>query len=65
MSWFLLYAASAQIKPRERFWCACVKVMSAFDAVDGSSTRHMSATDVGAVKAPTIRRSQSCKRLPQ
>ena len=27
--------------------------MSACDAVDGSSTRHMSATDVGAVKAPT------------
>jgi hypothetical protein len=28
------------------------------DAVDGSSTRHVSAIDVGAVKAPTIRRSQ-------
>jgi transposase len=28
--------------------------MSAFDAVDGSSTRHGSAIDVGAVKAPTI-----------
>ena len=37
--------------------------MSVSDAVDGSSTRHVSAMDVGAVKAPTIRRSQSCKRL--
>ena len=34
-----------------------VTPMSAFDAVDGSSTRHVSATEVGAVKAPTIRRS--------
>jgi hypothetical protein len=25
--------------------------------VDGSSTRHVSAMNVGAVKAPTIRRS--------
>jgi transposase len=31
---------------------------TAIDAVDGSSTRHVSAMDVGAVKAPTIRRSQ-------
>jgi hypothetical protein len=31
--------------------------MSADDAVDGSSTRRASAMDVGAVKAPTIRRS--------
>jgi transposase len=31
--------------------------ISAFDAVDGSSTRHLSAENVGAVKAPTIRRS--------
>jgi hypothetical protein len=31
--------------------------MSAPDAVDGSSTRHVSAEDVGAVKAPAIRRS--------
>ena len=30
---------------------------SEFDAVDGSSTRHVSAEDVGAVKAPAIRRS--------
>ena len=30
--------------------------------MDGSSTRHVSAMDVGAVKAPTIWRSQSCKR---
>jgi hypothetical protein len=26
--------------------------------VDGSSTRHVSAMDVGAAKAPTIRRTQ-------
>jgi hypothetical protein len=32
--------------------------MSGVDAVDGSSTRHVNAMDVGAVKAPTIRRSQ-------
>ena len=38
---------------------------SAFDAVDGSSTRHVSAMDVGAVKAPTIRRSDPCKRSRQ
>ena len=31
--------------------------MSAVDAVDGSSTRHVSAMDVGAVKAPMIQRS--------
>jgi hypothetical protein len=31
--------------------------MSESDAVDGSSTRHRSAMDVGADKAPTIRRS--------
>src|SRR5271156_539443 len=34
------------------------QAMSPIDAVDGSSTRHVSAMDVGAVKAPTIRRSQ-------
>ena len=39
--------------------------MSAFDAVDGSSTRHVSAMDVGADKAPTIRRSYPCKRSRQ
>jgi hypothetical protein len=31
--------------------------MSDVDAVDGSSTRHVSAMDVGAAEAPTIRRS--------
>jgi hypothetical protein len=31
--------------------------MTAFDAVDGSSTRRASAMDGGAVKAPTIRRA--------
>jgi Transposase len=35
--------------------------MSVLDALDGLH-RHMSAIDVGAVSAPTIRRSQSCKR---
>ncbi|MGA8321385.1 MAG: hypothetical protein WB774_11345, partial [Xanthobacteraceae bacterium] len=35
------------------------------DAVDGSSTRRASAMDVGAVKAPTIRRSYLCKRSRQ
>ena len=35
--------------------------MSPTDAVDGSSTRHVSAMEVGAVKAPTIRRSYPCK----
>jgi hypothetical protein len=35
---------------------------SDFDAVDRSSTRHVSAKDVGAVKAPTIRRSYPFKR---
>ena len=35
---------------------------SAFDAVDGSSTRHASAMDLGAVRAPTIWRSYPCKR---
>ena len=39
--------------------------MAACDAVDGSSTRHVSALDVGAVKAPTIRRSYPCKRSRQ
>ena len=36
--------------------------LSAVDAVDGSIHRHIGAMDVGAVNAPTIRRSQSCKR---
>src|SRR5215475_5442120 len=36
--------------------------MSALDAVDGLLHRHGSAMDVGAVEAPTIRRSQACKR---
>jgi hypothetical protein len=31
--------------------------MSGVDAVDGSSTRHLSAMNVGAVKAHRIRRS--------
>jgi len=35
---------------------------SACDAVDGSSTRHASAMDLGAVRAPTIWRSYPCKR---
>src|SRR5262249_48770688 len=36
---------------------------SGFDAVDGSSTRHVSAMDMGATKAPMIRRSYLCKQL--
>src|ERR1700674_458819 len=40
-------------------------MVAAIDAVDGSSTRHVSAMDVGAVKAPTIQRSYPCKRLRQ
>ena len=36
---------------------------SAYDAVDGSSARHVSDMDVGAAKAPTIRRSYPCKPL--
>src|SRR5262249_36751204 len=39
--------------------------MSLTDAVDGSSTRHVSAMEVGADKAPTIRRSYPCKPLRQ
>jgi hypothetical protein len=31
--------------------------MSAVDALDGSSTRHVSAKDVGAAKVPTIQTS--------
>jgi hypothetical protein len=29
--------------------------MSASDALDGSSTRHVSVMDMGAIKAPVIR----------
>jgi hypothetical protein len=36
---------------------------SAVDAVDGSSTRHVSAVDMGATEAPMIRRSYLCKQL--
>jgi hypothetical protein len=35
---------------------------AAIDAVDGSSTRHVSATDAGAPETPTIQRSALCKR---
>jgi hypothetical protein len=38
---------------------------SGFDAVDGSSTRNVSAMDMGATKAPMIRRSYLCKQLRQ
>src|SRR5262249_59215645 len=37
--------------------------MPAFDAVDGSSTGHVSAMDMGATKAPMIRRIYLCKQL--
>ena len=33
--------------------------------MDGSSSRHVSATDVGAVKAPTIQRSYPCRQSRQ
>ena len=39
--------------------------MSAIDAVDGSSTRHVSAMDVGAVEVLTIQRSYPCRQLRQ
>ena len=42
---------------RIRFSLLAELLTSLVDAVDGSSTRHVSAMDVGAVKAPTIRRS--------
>jgi hypothetical protein len=42
-------------------WTDKRAALSAFDAVDGTSTRHVNAMDVGAVKAPTIRRSYPCK----
>ena len=38
--------------------------MSAPDAVDGSSTRHVSAMDMGATEAPTIRRSYAHRAAP-
>jgi hypothetical protein len=41
------------------------RFMSVVDTVDGSSTRHVSATNLGAVKAPAIRRRYPCKRLRQ
>src|SRR5580700_5063251 len=53
---FLLRVRAAEIGPSRHF--AAAQQTVAFDAVDGSSTRHVSAMDVGAVKAPTIRRSQ-------
>jgi hypothetical protein len=36
--------------------------MPVVDAVDGSSTRHVSAMDASAVKAPTIQRSYTKTR---
>ena len=41
---------------------AALPVLSVFDAVDGSSTGTSSAMDVGAVEAPTIQRSEPCRR---
>jgi hypothetical protein len=38
---------------------------SGSDAVDGSSTRNVSAMDIWATKAPIIRRSYLCKQLRQ
>src|SRR5215510_4803419 len=56
------YAAPNHSSNRSPFAAA---QKSAFDAVDGSSTRHVGAMDVGAAKAPTIRRSQTCKQSRQ
>src|SRR6516162_973324 len=42
----------------------CCRAYVRFDAVDGSSTG-TSAIDVEPVEAPTIRRSQACKRSQQ
>jgi len=55
-SLLLLRVRAAEIGPKRRI-LRCNR-MSGVDAVDGSSTRHVNAMDVGAVKAPTIRRSQ-------
>src|SRR5215468_2845542 len=44
---------------------SCRPITPSYDAVDGSSTRHVSAMEVGADKAPTIRRSYPCKPLRQ
>ena len=44
-----------KIGPERSPWLAAFE--SGVDAVDGSSTRHVSAMDVGADKAPTIWRS--------
>src|SRR4051794_34252542 len=58
-----LHQACAQTKGGIAFILAARD--SALDAVDGSSTRHVSATDVGAVKAPTIQRSYPCRQSRQ
>jgi hypothetical protein len=43
--------------------CETLRLLTAaYDAVDGSSARHVSAIEVGATKAPMIRRSYPCKR---
>src|SRR5437016_5308251 len=42
-----------------------INIGSVLDAVDGSSTGHIGAMDVGAGKAPTIQRSEPCRRSRQ
>jgi hypothetical protein len=50
----------------ESCWQSFVTLQeSGIDAVDGSSTRHVSVMDMGATKAPMIRRSYLCKQLRQ
>jgi hypothetical protein len=58
------HSASLLLNPSPPNFC-CIRRgrPSALDAVDGSSARHASAMDVGAAKAPTIRRHYLCKRL--
>jgi hypothetical protein len=54
------------IKSEEEIqWMRIGGALSDLDAVDGSSTRHASALDVGAAKAPTIQRSYPCRRSRQ
>ena len=53
------YGAARASAPQIRF--AMNDGMSAYDAVDGSSTRHVSAEDVGAVKSSRDSEEHPCK----
>ena len=47
---------SGRVRPSDKSWGErLAQLASVFDAVDGSSTRPVSATDVGAVRAPMVR----------